>query len=162
MLRALGEKLRKRAFARAQIADHHRRHQLQQGFGETFPRPARNIVPAELSRQFVEVAAHLVAPLFEHQLQRFDISGRFGNLAAGGMEKIQQIHKLPVFQPVEAVLALLAVFHQARLLQLRQVRRNAALPRRQDFLKLRHGKLLAFQQEQQTQAVRIRQHPKRF
>ncbi len=33
----LGEQLRKRAFARAQIADHHGRHQLQQSFGEALP-----------------------------------------------------------------------------------------------------------------------------
>ena len=75
---------------------------------------------------------------------------------------MQQVHQLPVFQPVEAVLALLAVFHQTRLLQLREMRGDAALAHGENLLQFRHGQFFAFEQQQEPQPAGIGQHSQRF
>ena len=89
--RPLGEQLRKRPFARAQIRDHHRRHQLQQSLGQTFPAAPRHVIAPELPGELVEIAAHLVAPLFQYQLKGPGVVSRFRNLGRGGMEEIDQV-----------------------------------------------------------------------
>ena len=50
----------------------------------------------------------------------------------------------------------------AGLLELGEMRRDAALADGQDFLQFGHRKLLALQQQQDANPVRIGQQPKRF
>jgi hypothetical protein len=59
----------------------------------------------------------------------------------------------PRAEPVEAALAGAAVFHQASVLQLRQVRGDGALAHGQNFLQFGDGKLLAAQQQQDAEPV---------
>jgi hypothetical protein len=85
---------------------------------------------------------------------------RFRHFAGGFAQQLHQLRGRR--QPVEGVLAGAAVVHQPGLLELRQVRRNAALALREDLLQLRHRELLLLQQQQQPEPVRDRPPPQRF
>ncbi len=99
---------------------------------------------AELAGQFVEIAAHLVLALAQHQTQGLPVLLGFRDFAG---RLAQQIHQLGGrVQTVEGVLARAAVVHQTGLLQLRQMRRNLALALGEDLLQLGHRKLLLLQQ----------------
>jgi len=149
---ALGQELRERALARPEIGNHHRRHQLQQRFRQTFPAAAGDIVAPELAGQLVEIAPHFVSSLFEHELERPGIIPRFRDFRRS---RVQKVYKLPVANPIKTILALLPILHQTRAFELGKVRGNAALPHREDFLKFGYGQLFALQQQQQAQAAGI-------
>ena len=118
----------------------HRRHQLQQRLGKTLPRPSRHVVAAELARQFVEVAAHFVAPLFEHQLRAPLCPPRLPAFRRRRRAAVRRSWRS--FRRYKLFFPCLPVFHQAGLLQLGEMRGNAALPRRQDLLQFRHRQAL--------------------
>ena len=65
-------------------------------------------------------------------------------------------------QPVQDALAVAPVLHQPGLLQLRQMRRNAALAHAEDLLQFGHGKLFALYQQQDPEAAGIGQQPQVF
>ena len=121
----------------------------------------------ELAGQFVEVGAHLVLPAAQRQPQSFRVLLGFGNLGRG-LPQHASICENPFdsaprwLQPVQDALSVAPVLHQSGLLQLRQVRGNAALAHAQDLLQLGHGKLLALHQQQDAEAAGIGQQPQVF
>ena len=163
---ALRQQLREGAFARAQIGDHHRRHQLEQRFGHAFPGAARNVLAAELAGQFVEVGAHLVLPRRSARRRASESCSASGISAAACRSTPsiceKPLDRAPCFSRYKNVLAVAAVVHQAGLLQLRQVGGNAALAHGQNLLQLGHGKLLALQQQQDAEAAGIGQQAQGF
>ena len=161
LLGALRHQLGDGAFARAQVGDHHGRHELEERFGDALPGAAGHVLASEFAGQLVEVAAHLVLALAQGQAQRLR-----GPPAASGTSPAawrSRFHQLGGRrQAVEGVLAGAPVVHQAGLLQLRQVGGNVALALRQDLLQLRHGQLFLLQQQQQPQPAGVGRQPQRF
>ena len=148
--------MREGPFARTQVGNHHGLHQLQQSLGQPLPRPPGHVVPPEFTRQLIEVATHFVAALFQHQAQGAGIFCSLGNFPRRLADNLHyRSLKLMALQPIKTVLALAPVFHQTSLLQLRQVRRDPALPHGKDFLQFSHRKLFPFHQQQQTQPGRV-------
>ena len=86
----------------------------------------------------------------------------FGNLGGGLAQSFDQRAPAERLHAVEDVLAGAAVLDQPRLLQLRQVRGDRALPGGEDLLQLGHVEFLAFEQQQDAEPVRIGQQPQRF
>ncbi len=76
--------------------------------------------------------------------------------------RVEQIDQLPVLQPIQAVLSLLAIFHQTRVLQLSKVSRNAALAGGEYFLEFGYGKFFALEQQQKPHPVGVCQYSQRF
>ncbi len=159
-LGALRHQLRDRALARAQVGDHHRRHQLQQRLGDSLPGPSRYVLAAELAGQFVEVAAHVVAALSEGEAQGFLVLRRLGNFHGGLAEKLHQFGGCG--EAIKGVLSHAPVFHQAGLLELRQVGGNLALALGQNLLQFGYGQFLLFEQQEDAQAIRIGRQPQGF
>ena len=158
-LRSLGEKLRKRSFARTEIGDRHGRHELKQGLGERLPGATGNVIPSELAGQFIEIAAYFVASLLKRELQSFRIVRDFRNLLSSRAQDRQQS---AILQAIKAVLAQPSIFHESRLAQLGQVRRDAALTHRENLLKLGNRQFFAFQQQQDADSRGIGKQPQRF
>jgi hypothetical protein len=159
-LGALGDELRDGAFARAEVGDHHGRHELEQRFGDAFPGTAGDVLAAEFSGQLIEVAPHFVLPHAERVAQGGAIVFGIGDLAGGLVQQIH--HARRRFQAVEGVLAGAAIVHQTGLFELRQAGGDLALAFAQYLLKLRHGELFLFQKQQNAEAVRIGRQPQCF
>ena len=81
LLGALRHELRERSLARAEVGDHHGRHELEERFGDALPGAAGHVLAAELAGQFVEVAAHAVLALAQDQAQRLAVLLGFGDFA---------------------------------------------------------------------------------
>ena len=140
---ALRHQLRERSLARAEVRDYQRRHKFQERFRDAFPRSPGHVLPAELARQLVEVAAHVVLPLAQRERKGSLVLFGLGNLAGRLAQKIHQRGRRG--QSVEGVLACAAVARQARRLQLRQMRGNLALPLAENLLQLGHGEFFPLQ-----------------
>ncbi len=137
-----------------------RRHQAEEGFRDSLPGAAGHVLAAELARQLVEVAAHLILPFAQHQAQGGAVLGGFGNLRRGLAQDGHQAGGS--VQAVERVLAGASVGHQSGLLQLRQVGGNLALRLADDVLQFGHGKLFLLEQQEQAQAAGIGGQAQRF
>ena len=120
----------------------------------------RYVLPPELAGQLVEVAPHVVGALAQRQAQRLLVLRRFRNFTVGLAQQFHQLRRRG--QAIEGVLSHAPVFHQAGLLELREVRRNLTLAAREDLLQFGNRQFLLLQQEQHTQPVGIGGQPERF
>jgi hypothetical protein len=157
---ALGHQLREGSLPRPEVRDHYRRHELQERFGDAFPRAPRHVLAAELAGQFVEIAPHFVLPLAHRQAQRLEVLAGLGDFAGRFVEEAHEVRGR--FETVESVLAGPPAGHQAGLFQLRQVGRDAALPLGQDLLHLGHRQLFLLEQQEQPEPARVRRQPQGF
>jgi len=88
---ALGEELGEGAFARAEVGDGLVVEDLEEGFGETFPGAAGDVLAAELSGQFVEVGAGLVLSLAEDVGEGAGVLGAFGEFLGGAGGDVEEV-----------------------------------------------------------------------
>ena len=155
-----GEELRKRPFSGAEISHRQRREQTDQGVSERLPRTARHITSAEFSGEFIEIFARLVAAFAERELQGRAVARRLWHLASEHTRQLVHLRAcgIPLLllrQPVINIFPGAAIFDHACVLQLRQMARDARLPHAENFLQLRHRKLLFFEEQEQAEPGRV-------
>ncbi len=82
--------------------------------------------------------------------------GGLGDFALGASEQVgEHVISIAGREAVEAVLAGAAVFDQAGLLELGEVRGNRALAHDEDLLQLGHRELFGLEQQQDAEPVGI-------
>ena len=165
--RALGQQLGKCSFTRAKIDNGQARNERDQRVRERPPGTSRDITAAKLSGQFVKIFARSVLTFAQSELQRGPVARGFGHFAREGFDNL--LH--PITRAVAArassravinIFSRATIYHDPGAFQLREMTGDARLAHVQDLLELGHRKLFFFQQEQQSQASRIRQQPQQI
>src|SRR2546423_8075373 len=163
----LGEQLRKRSFAGAQIGHGERGEQRDQSVGERLPGSARHITAAEFSGELVEVLARFVAAFSQRELERGAVPRCFRHFAREGANQLGhfcpgRVAFLFRGQSVVNIFPRAPVFDDAGPFQLREMARDSRLPHPKNFLKLGHGKLVLLEEKQEPKPGRIGQELKKI
>ena len=123
---------------------------------------------SELPGEFVEVGAHLILAAAQGQLQGFRIVLGLWNFRRRLAQYVEQFGEPLRFgiaigrEVIKDALTVAPVLHQTGPLQLREMRRDAALPHAQDLLEFGDRQFLALHQQEDPQPARIGQEPKVF
>ncbi len=65
-------------------------------------------------------------------------------------------------QPIVNIFSRAAIFHHARALELREMTRDARLAHAENFLQLRHRKLLFLEEQEQAEPGRVGEQPEKI
>ena len=141
---------------RAQVGDHQRRKQLQQGLGNALPGAPGNVLPSQPAGHIVEKCPRFVLPLTQNQRKGSLVLPGLGNLFCRLTQRPEEGQNTGfLLEAVPNIFAGPPALHQAGVFEKSQMGRDGALPHVQDLLQLSDRELLLGQKQQNAQAIGI-------
>ena len=156
------EELGEGSLSGAEVGDHHRRQEPQQGVGQRLPRTTGHISAAEFSRKAVEILGRLVLAFSQRKGQVSLVLRRLFQFLPRRLQNRSRRRPQILRRRVENVFSNPAVAHQILAFELCELGRDSRLRQAEDFLQFGDHEFLLDQQQHQPQPHLIGQHAQRF